>query len=110
MAEVERYDWKPVRMRALEEAAVGTGYLLVPVDKDVLNPADAPVTGPAEPNVLTLRKLSPLLRRLGAEYNLVGIELVELNPSVHRSYITTLVANRATCDRQRGCANSQEIG
>jgi formimidoylglutamase len=104
MAEVERYGWDQVMTRALAEAADGTDYLFVSLDIDVLDPAYAPGTGTPEPNGLTPRELFPLLRRLGAETNLVGIELVELNPLVDPTYVTPLVANRAARELLTGIA------
>jgi agmatinase len=94
MAEVEKHGWDHVMERAIAEAADGTDYLGVSLDIDVLDPAYAPGTGTPEPNGLTPRELFPLLRHLGAETNLVGLELVELNPLVNPTYVTPLVANR----------------
>jgi agmatinase len=98
MAEVEKHGWQRVLERALTEAAEGTDHLFISLDIDVLDPAYAPGTGTPEPNGLTPRELFPLLRRLGAETNLVGVEMVELNPLVDPTYVTPLVANR--CSRE----------
>ena len=68
------------------------------------DPAYAPGTGTPEPNGLTPRELFPLLRRLGAETNLVGVELVELNPLVDPTYVTPLVANRCVREILTGVA------
>lgn len=104
MAEVEKHGWDRVMERALAEAAEGTDYLFISLDIDVLDPAYAPGTGTPEPNGLTPRELFPLLRRLGAENNLIGIELVELNPLVDPTYVTPLVANRAAREMLTGIA------
>ena len=104
MAEVEKHGWDHVMERALAEAAEGTDYLYISLDIDVLDPAYAPGTGTPEPNGLTPRELFPLLRRLGAENNLVGIELVELNPLVDPTYVTPLVANRCVREILTGMA------
>ncbi|MGI9529936.1 MAG: agmatinase family protein [Acidimicrobiia bacterium] len=104
MAEVEKFGWEHVMERALEEAADGTDYLFVSLDIDVLDPAFAPGTGTPEPGGLTPRELFPLLRRLGAENNLVGMELVELNPLVDPTYVTPLVANRCLREVLTGVA------
>ncbi len=45
-----------------------------------------------------------MLRRLGAETNLVGVELVELNPLVDPTYVTPLVANRCVREILTGIA------
>jgi agmatinase len=104
MTEVERFGWEQVMERAITEAAEGTDYLYVSLDIDVLDPAYAPGTGTPEPNGLTPRELFPLLRRLGAETNLVGVELVELNPLVDPTYVTPLVANRCAREILAGIA------
>jgi len=108
MAEVEKYGWNHVMERALEEAAEGTDHLYISLDIDVLDPAYAPGTGTPEPNGLTPRELFPLLRRLGAENNLVGVELVELNPLVDPTYVTPLVANRCAREILTGIAMNQK--
>ncbi len=104
MAEVEKKGWAHVMERAISEAAEGTDYLFVSLDIDVIDPAYAPGTGTPEPNGLTPRELFPLLRRLGAETNLVGVELVELNPLVDPTYVTPLVANRCAREILTGIA------
>lgn len=104
MAEVERYGWEHVMERAISEAAEGTDYLFISLDIDVLDPAYAPGTGTPEPNGLTPRELFPMLRRLGAETNLVGMELVELNPLIDPTYVTPLVANRCVREILTGIA------
>jgi agmatinase len=104
MAEVEKHGWAHVMERALAEAAEGTDYLYISLDIDVLDPAYAPGTGTPEPNGLTPRELFPLLRRLGAENNVIGVELVELNPLVDPTYVTPLVANRCVREILTGMA------
>ena len=104
MAEVEKHGWDHVMERAISEAAEGTDFLFLSLDIDVLDPAYAPGTGTPEPNGLTPRELFPLLRRLGAETNLVGVELVELNPLVDPTYVTPLVANRCVREILTGIA------
>ena len=89
---------------SITEAAEGTDYLFISLDIDVLDPAYAPGTGTPEPNGLTPRELFPLLRRLGAETNVVGMELVELNPLVDPTYVTPLVANRCVREILTGIA------
>jgi agmatinase len=104
MAEVEKRGWNHVMERAITEAAEGTDYLFISLDIDVLDPAYAPGTGTPEPNGLTPRELFPMLRRLGAETKLVGMELVELNPLVDPTYVTPLVANRCAREILTGVA------
>ena len=80
MAEVERRGWDPVMEDIIKEANDGPEYLFISFDIDALDPAYAAGTGTPEPGGLTPRELFPLLRRLCAETNVVGMELVELNP------------------------------
>ncbi len=94
MAEIERDGWNAVMERVLEEAADGPEFLYVSLDIDVLDPAFTPGTGTPEPGGLTTRELFPLIRRLCAENNLVGFDLVEFNPLVDPGYTTSLNANR----------------
>jgi formimidoylglutamase len=94
MAEIEKDGWDTVIKRVIKEANDGPEYLYVSFDIDVLDPAYTPGTGTPEPNGLTPREVFPLLRHLCAENNLVGFDLVELNPLVDDSYKTTLYANR----------------
>lgn len=104
MAEVERDGWDAVMERAIAEAQDGPEYLFISLDIDVLDPAYAPGTGTPEPGGLTPRELFPLLRRLCAETNVIGMELVELNPLVDPTYVTPLVANRAAREMITGVA------
>jgi agmatinase len=94
MAEIERDGWESVMKRVLAEAADGVDHLYISLDIDVLDPAYAPGTGTPEPGGLTTREVFPLIRRLCAEKNLVGFDLVEFNPLVDPGYTTSLNANR----------------
>jgi agmatinase len=94
MAEIERDGWPAVMKRVLEEANDGPKHLYISLDIDVLDPSYAPGTGTPEPGGLTTRELFPLVRGLCTEKNLVGFDLVELNPLVDPGYTTALNANR----------------
>ena len=63
-----------------------------------------PGTGTPEPGGLTTRELFPLIRRLCAERNVVGIDLVELNPHADPGYTTALNADRAVREMLTGLA------
>ena len=80
MAEVEKRGWSKVMEDIIKEANDGPEYLFISFDIDVLDPAFVPGTGTPEPGGLTPREAFPLVRRLCAESNVVGFELVELNP------------------------------
>lgn len=90
MAEIERDGWDAVMERILAEANDGPEYLYVSFDIDVLDPAYTPGTGTPVPGGLTPREMFPLIRALCTENNLVGFELVELNPLVDPGYTTVL--------------------
>lgn len=94
MAEIEKDGWDAVMSRVLEEANDGPEYLYVSFDIDVLDPAFASGTGTPEPGGLTPREVFPLVRALCTENNLVGFDLVELNPLADPGYTTILNADR----------------
>ncbi len=104
MAEIEADGWDKVMKKVLAEASDGPEYLYVSLDIDVLDPAFTPGTGTPEPGGLYPREMFPLIRRLCAENNLVGFELVELNPLVDPGYTTALNANRLVQECLTGIA------
>ena len=93
MAEVERRGWEAVMERVLKEARENTDYLYVSFDMDVLDPAFAPGTGTPVAGGLTMREAIPIVRRLCAETDLVGFDIVELAPQLDPSYVSTLNGN-----------------
>lgn len=94
MAEVERRGWEPVMKDVIREAKDGPEYLFVSFDIDTIDPGFAPGTGTPEPGGLNPREAFPLVRRLCAETNVVGFDLVEFAPDRDPGYVTGLVANR----------------
>jgi agmatinase len=94
MAEVERRGWDAVMEDIIREAKDGPEYLFVSFDIDALDPAYTPGTGTPEPGGLTPRETFPLVRRLCAESNVVGFDLVEFAPERDPTYVTGLNANR----------------
>lgn len=90
MAEIERHGWDAVMEQVLDEANDGPEYLYVSFDIDVLDPAFMPGTGTPVSGGLMPREVFPLVRTLCSENNLVGFELVELNPLVDPGYTTVL--------------------
>ncbi len=94
MAEVEKRGWGPVMEDIFREAKDGPKYLFISFDIDVMDPAYMPATGTPEPNGLTPRETFPLIRRLCAESNVVGFELVELLPYRVPGYETVLNSER----------------
>lgn len=94
MAEVQRRGWAAVMEDIIKEARDGPEYLFISFDIDVMDPAYMPATGTPEPNGLTPRETFPLIRRLCAESNVVGFELVELLPYRDAGYETVLNSER----------------
>ena len=93
MAEVEKKGWEAVMKRALAEAREGGRKLYISFDVDVLDPAFVPGTGTPVPGGLTMREAMPIVRRLCAENDLIGFEIVELDPLLDASYRSALNAN-----------------
>ena len=94
MAEVEKRGWKDVMEDIIREAKDGPENIFISFDIDVMDPAYTPGTGTPEPNGLTPRETFPLIRRLCAESNVVGFELVELLPYRVPGYETVLNSER----------------
>ena len=88
----------------IREAQEGPEYLFVSFDIDTLDPAFVPGTGTPEPGGLTPREAFPILRRLCAESNVVGFELVELAPLMDPTYVSAMNANRLIKECMTGVA------
>ena len=105
MAEIEQNGWDATMDRVLREAVEGgPEYIFISFDVDVLDPAYMPGTGTPEPGGLTTREAFPIVRRLCAEKNVVGFELVELNPLVDPGYTSAQNANRVLQECLTGIA------
>ena len=94
MTEIDRDGWKAVVDRVLAEAMDGPEHLFISIDTDCLEPSYGPGMGTPEPGGLTVRELFPMLRALGIQNNVVGVELVEVNPLTDPTYRSGQVANR----------------
>ena len=90
MAEVEQDGFQAVMARAIAEALDGPEHLFISFDIDSLDPAYAPGTGTPEPGGFTTREIFPMIRRLCAECNVIGMELVEVAPAHDPGYTTAL--------------------
>ncbi|MFW7267919.1 agmatinase family protein [Gluconacetobacter sp. Hr-1-5] len=93
MAEIERRGWDAVMERAIQEAKKDTKYLWISFDVDVLDPGIEPGTGTPVAGGLTMREAIPMMRRLCAEANVVGFDIVEVAPALDPTYRTALNAN-----------------
>lgn len=104
MAEIDRDGWTTVMQRVLDEANDGPDHLHISFDIDVLDPAYTSGTGTPVPGGLTPREVFPILRGLCSENNLVGFDLVELNPLVDPGYTTALNAKQVVDECLTGVA------
>ncbi len=93
MAEVEQRGWPAVMERVIAEAKSGGDRVYISFDVSVLDPSQLAAVGRAAPGGLTVRELTPLLRRLCAETEIAGFELMDLAPMLDLSYVSTLNAN-----------------
>lgn len=93
MPEIEKRGWEATMERALSEARESGKKIFVSFDVDVLDPAFIPGTGTPVPGGLTMREALPIVRRLCAENELVGFEIVEVAPQLDPTYRTALNAN-----------------
>jgi len=86
-------------------AAVGPGPAYLTVDVDVLDPGFIPGTGTPEPGGMTPADLLLAVRTVGAELDLVGIDVVEVIPSgVGTADASALVAERVVREALTGVA------
>ncbi|MBZ6379622.1 arginase [Pacificimonas flava] len=93
MPEVEKKGWETVMEDALREARDSGKAIYISFDVDVLDPAFVPGTGTPVPGGLTMREAIPIVRRLCAENELVGFEIVEVAPLLDPTYRTAMNAN-----------------
>ncbi len=93
MAEVEAHGWDAVMVRVLDEAVASGNPVYVTLDVSVLDPSNLAAAGRAVPGGLTVRELAPLLRRLCAETDVAGFELMDLAPMLDFSQNSALVSN-----------------
>ena len=104
MAEIDRDGWNTVMQRVLDEANDGPEYLHISFDIDVMDPAYTSGTGTPVPGGLTPREVFYIVRGLCSENNLVGFDLVELNPLVDPGYTTALNAKQVVDECMTGVA------
>lgn len=93
MAAVEANGWQQVMESVLEEAGSAGNPLYLSLDVSVLDPVELTAAGRAVPGGLTIRELTPLLRRLCAENDVAGLELMDFAPMLDLSYVSAMNAN-----------------
>ncbi len=104
MAEIEHRGWDAVMEDVIAEANDGPEYMYISFDIDTFDPAFVPGTGTPEPGGLMPREIFPIIRRLCAESNVVGFEIVELAPLMDPTYVSALNANRTIRECLTGIA------
>ncbi len=90
MAEVEQRGWDEVLKRVVKEASEDGRKLHISFDIDVIDPAFTKATGTPVAGGLDMREAITIVRRLCAEANVVGFDLVELHPALDPTYVTTM--------------------
>ena len=103
MAEVERRGWPAVLEDVIKEAKEAE-YIFISWDVDVMDPAFVKGTGTPEPGGLLPREAFRIMRRLCAESNVIGVDVVELAPERDQSYLSTLNVNRVIRECLTGIA------
>ncbi len=93
MPEIEKNGWEATMARALKEARDSGKKIYISFDVDVLDPAFMTGTGTPVPGGLTMREAIPIVRRLCAETEVIGFEIVEVDPLLDTTYKTALNAN-----------------
>ncbi|WP_217359335.1 agmatinase family protein [Ruegeria arenilitoris] len=104
MAEIEERGWDAVMEDVIAEANDGPEYIYISFDIDTFDPAFVPGTGTPEPGGLMPREVFPIIRRLCAESNVIGFEIVELAPLMDPTYVSALNANRTIRECLTGIA------
>ncbi len=105
MQDIDERGWKAVMDEVLADIKKrGKKYVFISVDTDVLDPAFAPGMGTPEPGGLTIRELFPMLRASTIAHNVIGMEIVEVNPLVDTTYRSRQVAVRILRELMTGVA------
>ena len=90
MAEIERRGWEAVLDRVVAEASEDGRKLFISFDIDVVDPAYMRATGTPVSGGMTMRESITIVRRLCAESNVIGFDLIELHPALDPTYMTVL--------------------
>lgn len=94
MVEIEKRGWDAVLEDVIREANQGADFLHISFDIDVVDPAYMPGTYTPEPGGITTIQAMTIVRRLCAESNVVGFDIVELKPESDPTYRTIQAASR----------------
>lgn len=77
---------------------MNTKNFYLTLDIDALDPSIAPGTATREPNGLTYEEVKQILQNVAKLYNIVGLDVVEVNPLIDPSGLTAIVAVRLILD------------
>ena len=92
MEAVDRYGIGEVIRRAIDSASLGTDGIYVSLDLDVIDPMYAPGVGTPVPGGLTYREAHLAAEMLAETGQIVGLDIVEVNPILDRSNATADLA------------------
>lgn len=94
MVEIESRGWDAVIEEVIREARAAAEYMHISFDIDAVDPAYMPGTYTPEPGGMTTIQAMTVVRRLCAESNVVGFDIVELKPESDPTYRTMQAASR----------------
>lgn len=75
-----------------------TNDFYITLDIDALDPSVAPATATREPNGLSYEEVKQLLQGMTKLYNIVGLDVVEVNPLIDQFGLTAVIATRLILD------------
>jgi len=91
---ITSYQLQKSRINSILERITYSDNTYVTVDIDVLDPSIAPGTGSPEPEGLSFIQLKQILKDIAKNTNVIGFDIVEVNPQLDFSGLTSLVAAR----------------
>ena len=94
MSEIIHRGWDAVLEDVLKEAQDGPEYLYISFDIDAMDPAFTSGTGTPEPGGMTNIQAFEIMRRLCAETNVIGVDVLEISPGDDPTKNTLLNTNR----------------
>ena len=94
MSEIIHRGWDEVLEEVIKEAQEGPEYLYISFDIDAIDPAFASGTGTPEPGGMTNIQAFEIMRRLCAETNVIGVDVLEIAPGDDPTKNTMLNVNR----------------
>jgi len=90
--EIERLGWPEMTNKILAEVSAGPKNVYFSFDLDVFEPAYMSGVGVPAVGGVVPQDIFPLIRRLCAEHNVVGFEVVELDPLLDSTYRSVMNA------------------